>query len=389
MLVDLVICLLFIGALIRGSNIGFVKQFFSAFGFLGGLFIGSAVIEPHIVGFAHTQLSRSLLTLISTLGTALLLLTAGEHVGAMLKNRIHIHKINIVDTTLGVIAGGLMLVIIIWLVAPVLLSLPLPRLQNDIRSSFIVSKIDTKLPKAPNVVADLGRMIDPNGFPQVFSGLEPNPNVNTSLPNPGAIQAATIKDRASVVKIEGRGCGGIVEGSGFIAGKGVVITNAHVVAGVTYPYIIDDNGSHRANVIWFDSNLDLAVLTAINLPEKPLNISIVYIAPGTQGAVLGYPGGGDFSAGPAVVVEEFNAIGHNIYNQGSTQRDIYDIRTNIMPGNSGGPLVDESGSVIGVVFAESTTYNHVGYALATKAVVNELHQAEASNSTVSTGTCAD
>jgi S1-C subfamily serine protease len=232
-------------------------------------------------------------------------------------------------------------------------------------------------------------MIDPNGFPQVFSGLEPNPNVNTSLPNPGAIQAATIKDRASVVKIEGRGCGGIVEGSGFIAGKGVVITNAHVVAGVTYPYIIDDNGSHRANVIWFDSNLDLAVLTAINLPEKPLNISIVYIAPGTQGAVLGYPGGGDFSAGPAVVVEEFNAIGHNIYNQGSTQRDIYDIRTNIMPGNSGGPLVDESGSVIGVVFAESTTYNHVGYALATKAVVNELHQAEASNSTVSTGTCAD
>jgi S1-C subfamily serine protease len=353
------------------------------------LFIGALFIEPHVVGLAHTQLTRSLLTLVSTLGTALILLSIGEYIGMVLKSRIQRLQINKVDVILGAVAGGMTLIITVWLVAPVLATLPFPVMQTAIRNSRIVSALDSDLPAAPNVIADLGRIIDPNGFPQVFIGLEPTPPANTTLPDLGSMQAAVSKDRNSVVKIEGKGCGGIVEGSGFVAANGLVITNAHVVAGVSNPYIIDNNGTHQATPIWFDPDLDLAVLSASDLAGKPLAIQTTRAAAGTPGVVLGYPGGGNLTAGPAKLLEEFNATGQNIYGQGNTTRDVYEVKATIIPGNSGGPIIAKDGSVIGVVFAESTTYNQIGYALATQAVANELHQAETQNTPVTTGTCAE
>ena len=232
-------------------------------------------------------------------------------------------------------------------------------------------------------------MIDPNGFPQVFTGLEPSLPTNTPLPNLGSLTAAVQKDRASVVKIEGRGCGGIVEGSGFVASSGFVVTNAHVVAGVANPVVLDANGEHATEVVWFDPNFDLAVLRVSGLAGKPLDIDTAHAPNGTASVVLGYPGGGPFSAAPATVLSDFTAVGRNIYGQGATSRDVYGIKATVIPGNSGGPLVNRSGAVIGVVFAESTTYNQVGYALATPQVVTELHQAEARNTPVGTGQCAE
>ena len=389
MIVDIVIILLFLSVLIRGREIGLIRQFFSTAGFFGGLFIGALFIEPHAISLAHTQLSRSLLTLVSTLGTALILLSIGEYIGVVIKSRVQMYRINKLDVVLGAVAGGMTLLVTVWLAAPVLATLPFPGLQNAVKKSFIVSGINTNLPAAPNVIADLSHIIDPNGFPQVFSGLEPTPPSDTTLPNLGTMQAAVVKDRASVVKIEGRGCGGVVEGSGFVAADNLVITNAHVVAGVKDPYVVDSNGGHQATAIWFDPDLDLAVLRTSNLAGKPLSITTSSTTAGTDSAVLGYPGGGSFTAGAAKVLEEFNAVGQNIYGQGNTARDVYEVKATIIPGNSGGPLVAKDGSVIGVVFAESTTYNQIGYALATKAVVTELNQAEAQNTPVTTGSCAE
>jgi S1-C subfamily serine protease len=277
----------------------------------------------------------------------------------------------------------------VWLAAPVFTSLPFPGLQTAFKQSRIVSVLGQELPGAPDVIANLNRIIDPNGFPQVFSGLEPAPPSDAALPDLGSLDKAVTNDRASVVKIEGTGCGGIVEGSGFVAADGLVITNAHVVAGVHNPYILDGNGSHRAAAVWFDSNLDIAILSASNLAGKPLVIDTKTASNGTAGAVLGYPGGGGFSASPAKILQEFNAVGQDIYGKAQTTRDVYELKANIIPGNSGGPVVAADGSVIGVVFAESTTYNQVGYALATKAVEAGLQQAQAQPQTVSTGTCAE
>lgn len=388
MIVDLIIILLFLSALVRGRELGLLRQLFSTLGFFGGLFLGAAV-EPHLISHASSALSRAVLALGITLGCALLLLSLGEYIGILLKTKLIQFKLNYVDVILGSIAGGLTMLLTVWLVAPVLVTLPFPGLQQAVRGSWIVTKIDRSLPAAPNIFADLGRIIYPNGFPQVFTGLEPSLPTNTPLPDLGSLNAAVQADEASVVKVEGRGCGGIVEGSGFVAGTNFVITNAHVVAGVTNPIVLDKNGQHATTVVWFDPNFDLAVLRVHDLAGSPLTINTSHIANGTPSVVLGYPGGGPFTADPATILSEFTAVGRNIYGQGETSRDVYGVKANIIPGNSGGPLVAKDGSVIGVVFAESTTYNQVGYALATPKVVIEFHQAEAQNTSVSTGQCAE
>ncbi|MEK7152531.1 MAG: trypsin-like peptidase domain-containing protein, partial [Patescibacteria group bacterium] len=194
--------------------------------------------------------------------------------------------------------------------------------------------------------------------------------------------------RLSVVKVQGTGCGGVSTGSGFVSDEDLVITNAHVIAGVKAPHIIDGNGKHAAQVIWFDEDLDMAVLRTANLAGDPLEMLTDIAANGTAAAVAGYPGGGSFTADPAIVLDSFRAVGSNIYNQGGTERDVYSIKAAIEPGNSGGPLINKDGDVIGLGFAESTAYDDVGYALTMSDVLAGLNQAKDRSQTATTGSCA-
>lgn len=387
MLIDLFILLLLVSAVFRGREIGFIQQLLSTVGFFGGLLIGAA-LEPHTVSLVHSQLSRSLITLITTLGMAFLFLAIGEFTGVIIKQKIQLREVNRIDVWLGAVLSVVSILIAVWLSAAVIKSLPSPGLQNEMRSSKIVSLLSKQLPNAPNVIAGLGHLVDPNGFPEVFSGEEPNPPSHINLPSSSQLAAAVESDRASVLKIEGQGCGGIVEGSGFVVGDDLVATNAHVVAGISHPYAIDANGTHSATAIWFDPNLDLAILRVSNLAGKPLILSGAHLSQNTAAAVLGYPGGGAFTANPASVLDEFTATGRNIYGKGATKRDVYEIAANVIPGNSGGPLVTADGTVVGVVFAESTAYNNVGYSLAMNPVISAINQAAARGTTASTGTCA-
>ncbi len=391
-LVDVIIVVFLISSMVRGADIGSIRQICSAVGFFGGLFLG-AWIEPKVVHFAHTAASRSWLTLIITLGLALALLAAGEYLGIILKAKLQYrhHRVDVADRVLGLLVGAGTLLVTVWLTAGILVNLPFPSVQNNLRGSAIVNLLNQSLPSGPNVIAELSRVIDPNGFPKVFTGNEPAPiNPNTPLPALGQLTAAVNEDRSSVVKIEGEGCGGIVEGSGFVVAPDLVATNAHVIAGVKHPYVIDANNTQlSATPIWFDPNLDFAVLQVNNLPFTALSVDSSTVSNGTDAAVLGYPGGGNFNVSPAVILDKFTALGRNIYDQGNTTRDVYEIKATVIPGNSGGPLVTANGSVIGVVFAESTEYNQVGYALTTPQVLTEIHQAEASSQPVSTGACAE
>src|SRR5204863_3533277 len=104
----------------------------------------------------------------------------------------------------------------------------------------------------------------------------------------------------------------------------------------------------------FDPNLDLAVLHVPGLAAPTLPMTSGVVGRGTQGAVLGYPGGGPLSTGPAAVLREETALGRDIYGQGLTTRDIYELQAVVRPGNSGGPVVNTQGTVIGVVFARSS-----------------------------------
>lgn len=388
MLVDLIVILAIIFAVARNWGTGFVSQFFSALGLIGGILLGR-LIESYLVTLVHTPTSRIVIILICFFGLGLIGLSVGEYVGLNFKYRIHIKFFNSADNYLGSLLTVITVLAIVWLGASIVDGLPATHFRAYVQNSFVISNLNKIMPPAPNIISDLGKIIDPNGFPDVFIGSEPIPNQKVTTPTLGDLTAVVNADRTSVVRIEGNGCGGIVSGSGFVVANGLVATNAHVVAGISSPYIDDINGRHSATVIWFDPNLDLAILKTSGLAGKPLNLDLsTMLQPGKPGAVLGYPGGGPFTASPAAVMQEFEATGHNIYGNGATIRNVYAISASVIPGNSGGPLISTNGDVMGVVFAESTTYNHVGYALAMPKVASEINSAKKHQTTVSTGQCA-
>ncbi|HSX34800.1 MAG TPA: MarP family serine protease [Candidatus Saccharimonadales bacterium] len=386
---DVFIVLFLVTALIRGVEVGFIRQFCSTVGFFGGLFLG-AFIEGKLVGLAHSANGKAVLALLVIGGIAAILWGIGEYVGLRLKFVIGDGNIaDRLDRIFGSALAGVTLLAAIWLGTAVFRNVPDSLWQQQIRSSRIVGFLNGQLPSAPNVLTSIGHFIDPNSFPQVFTGIEPSVETDAPLPDMGTLNKAVTASRPSVVKVEGKGCGGIIEGTGFVAGAHEVVTNAHVVAGVRQPFVADQNGVHRATVISFDPDLDVAVLRTSDLAGKPLNILTQTASNGTAAAVLGYPGGGGFTATPAAILESFTALGRNIYNQGQTRRDIYSIKSSIEQGNSGGPVIAEDGSVIGLVFAKSTTYGNVGYALTMQPVASEINNVRGSNTPVSTGSCAD
>lgn len=388
MWVDILIIAAVIAAIFRGFAIGFVRQLCSTAGFFAGLFLG-AWLQPHIVGLANGAEARAALSVASILGTGLILMTLGEYVGLYLKHHVRFRRVNTIDNGLGSILSIISVLIGVWLVAAILNNSSLAGIQTAVRDSRLISYLNHTLPPAPGVIAQLGRLVDPNGFPDVFVGTEPIPRGDVNLPALGDLEQAVNATKDSVVRIKSQGCGGVVSGSGFVAGKDLVATNAHVVAGITKPYVQDVKGSHLARTVWFDPDLDVALLRTSNLAGHSLALNRNTVKSGTPAAVLGYPNGGDFDAQPAVVLDQLLAKGRNIYGTGHTLRAIYELRVHIVHGNSGGPVVGQDGRVLGMVFAESTSYNGVGYALTNDRIAQAVQAATSRTATVSTGQCTN
>jgi S1-C subfamily serine protease len=264
-------------------------------------------------------------------------------------------------------------------------------LDAGIKNSRIVRAMDSILPSPPSVFARIESFLANEGFPVVFTGLPPQTLGPVALPTDAAIRAAVLAAGPSTVQVAGAGCGVIQEGSGFVVATGYVVTNAHVVAGVVHPVVIDSTGRHNAAAMLFDPELDVALLRVPGLTDPPLRIDTGTVARGASGAVLGYPEGGPFSYGAAGVEAAFEATGLDIYGRSQTTRYVYQLAAQVRPGNSGGPLVEPNGLVIGVVFARSTSDPTVGYALATPAVLVDVHKGEAQpvNQPVTTGSCVN
>lgn len=390
-MIDAVIILVTLGAVYRSWGSGFLRQFCGNIGFFGGLLLGR-IIEPRALHLFHSNEARATATVAIILGLALAGLGIGEYLGLRLKHRVlksGRHKLDRLDNGLGSLLTAGTVLFSLWLLGSVAGSVPSSQLQSPIRNSHILQTMNRVLPSANTIIASLSQLIDPNGFPDVFIGTEPIPKGNVNLPALGDLATAVNADKDSVLRIEGEGCGGIVSGSGFVVADGVVATNAHVVAGIHKVFAQDTNGNHKASVVWFDSDLDFALLRVPKLAGKPLVFNTAKVEPGTPAAVIGFPGGGNFSAKPAAILDQLSASGHNIYGRGQTLRDVYEMRADVIPGNSGGPLIGKDGRVIGVVFAESTTYKGIGYSLTATKVVSQIKQVGNNRTTVDTGRCAE
>jgi S1-C subfamily serine protease len=259
---------------------------------------------------------------------------------------------------------------------------PSPDLAYLLQRSTVLHALDSVAPRPPGFLTRVQNILANVSFPPVFAGLEPT--LPGALPIPSSVNTAGIRNAASTtVKIVGTGCGGLVTGSGFPIGNGMIVTNAHVVSGTTDHRIQTAQGTVLpATVIYFDPEVDLAILSAPGY-DGP-NLSFAKADRGTTGAVIGYPGGGPEKVEPAVIDGAVTAEGRDIYNSNLVTRQIFVVQSYVRPGNSGGPLVDTNGRVLGVVFATSASDSTQAYALTDDEIAKDLAQGKNSSTTVAT-----
>lgn len=355
-IIDFIIILLVAFTIIRGFDVGLVRQATSFIGLLVGLLIGSWVV---------TSFNLSALLTINILAIFVLIgILASEYAGLAAKRALHLTKLHQIDRIGGAILGGAVCLLLVWLSAAIAPVIPSTQLQEDIRDSTIIAWLDRQLPPATDAMRWLEDSVASTKLPELISEFEPAlTNPDPSLPDVATFADVTAAAKPSIVEIEGRSCSGIGVGSGFVVAPNTIMTNAHVVAGMRHPFVIDTAGRKEGTVTYFNADLDVALLRVSNLAGKPLPLSDQLVPTGTTGVVLGFPGGEPFAAKPAAIMEQFTALSRDIYNKGGNRRDVYALKSPIQPGNSGGPLVDEQGNVIGMIYARSTVYDQVGYAL--------------------------
>jgi len=385
-LVDVVVLIVVAVAAVQGLRLGAIVLVLSFGGFLVGLYLGARLAAVTVHG-VHTSTARAVVALSTMLGVAVLCGVTGRLVGNFAFLRLHRGLIGSVDSVLGVVVAVIASLFTVWLLANTLINTSSVSLNAAIVQSRIIRSLDSVLPAPPSVFSQVQTFLSSEGFPPVFAQLAPASAGPVALPTDSLVAQAVLRAEPSTVKIVGVGCGQIQEGSGFVVGPGLVVTNAHVVAGIPDPEVWTSSGPLPTKVIRFDPSYDLAVMRVTGLPEPALALDPDTVARGTQGAVLGYPGGGTFRYVAAGVMAEFEAEGRDIYGQGLTVRNVYEVQAVVRPGNSGGPLVLPDGEVIGVVFSRSTTNNDIGYALTSPGVLAEVRKAQDSTATVGTGAC--
>ncbi len=341
----------------------------------------------------HGGTAKALVALVVLIGVATIVGGLGRLLGAHSGRLLQRLRLGPVDSVFGVAVAVVVALVVTWVVAILLHGSQYSALDRSLQQSRIVRALDAVLPPIPTVFAGVERFLAQNGFPIVFAGLPPQAAAPVSLPTDAAARAAVLRAEGSTVQVAGAGCGVIQEGSGFVVAPGLVVTNAHVVAGIAAPDVIDSTGRHATSVALFDPRLDIAVLRVRGLSDPVLPVDSTVVARGTTGVVLGYPGGGPLTPRKAGVAAAFDAVGLDIYGSSQTTREIYQLDAVVEPGNSGGPLVASGdpgvadGTVIGVVFARSTANANVGYALAMPAVSADVARAQAKKQTVGTGGC--
>lgn len=384
--VDVIIAVVLVAALINGFRQGAAMQVLSFGGFWVGLGVG-ATLAPFAADLAGSPLSRAFTSLLVTFGAAGILSTIGRVLGARVWGFLKRKRLHGVDSALGAGIALVATTLIVWLTATVVATLPLPTVVRGVHDSAIVRELTERLPPAPAIFARLSRLFSVAGFPRVFTGLEPDPGAGVAPPNDPDFKAAVAAGRTSTVRIVGTGCGGIQTGSGFVVQSGLVVTNAHVVAGIDRPVVQDAKGTHQTVSVYFDPDLDIAVLQTSGLAGKPLPLIPRSVPRGQAGAVLGFPGGGDFKAVGGAVMAEFDALGRDIYGEKVTSRHVYQLQAEVHPGNSGGPFIRPDGRVAGVIFSRSVASESVAYAITASQLATPLRQAQ-QGKRVDTGPCA-
>ncbi|HVT76341.1 MAG TPA: MarP family serine protease [Acidimicrobiales bacterium] len=366
---DLIVIVMLLAAALGGWRLGFLARVFSWLGLGVGVYLASQLLAPALRAISSSDPGyRAAVAVLILLGGAF----AGQALGLMAGLRIHrvlpIGPIRLVDRSVGAALGVFGVVLSFWLfVLPWLVDLPGWPAQQA-RSSAIAKLVDRYAPPPPDKMQALRRLIGDHNFPEVFDKLGPAPETGPPPAETGFAAGVQERIALSTVKVEGEACHRIQEGSGWAAAPELIVTNAHVVAGVRAPSILKPDGRHLpATLVYFDSDRDIALLSVKGLGDTPLPLATGHV--GDRGAVFGHPGGQDqLRVAPARVSQEVTARGRDLYDSHRTDRDVFVLAATLHPGDSGAAFTDLDGRVTGMAFAIAPDQPNTAYALTSKEV---------------------
>jgi S1-C subfamily serine protease len=392
-LLDLIIVLAAIAYGVGGFRSGAVVGIFSLCGFFGGAVLGAQLAQPLgsrlVDGRAQVPVAIFCVLVFATLGQLLGVFVAG-HVRA----KVVRESGRPWDSAIGALLGVMSVLLVAWMVAVPLASSPYPGLAAEASHSRIVRTVNNVMPgDIRQLYSSLRGFLDQSGFPPVFGDL-PSTSIVAVPPPPKSLSPAVRREvriaSRSTFKIYGQApqCGRGIEGSGFAYAPQRILTNAHVVAGTRSVEVqLSPHRTLDATVVLYDPDRDVAVLDVPGLNARPLSFSATDAKTGDPALVLGYPENGPFTVRSARVRAKSTVGGTDIYGNGGVQRSIYSIRAVVRSGNSGGPLLADDGTVLGMVFATASDSPDTGFALTDDEIRGDAARGRQLDNGVGTGRC--
>jgi S1-C subfamily serine protease len=363
---------------------GFIVGALSLVGFLVGAFLGARLAPLVLSNGSHSPYAP-LLGLLGGLLAGGALASGLEGVGNRARSALRLPSLRTVDGLLGAGLTACVGLGIAWIVGAVALQTTSSvQLRADVQHSAILAELDRLLPPSGPILGALSRF-DP--LPSVHG-----PVADVPAPSRGIVAAPRVRAAGkSVVRVFGTACGLGIEGSGWVAAPGVIVTNAHVVAGEsdTEVQVGGVGVGLPAKAIAFNSYDDIALLSVRGLDLPALRLA-AHPSSGMSAAILGYPLDGRFDAEPGRIGQTSVVSTQDAYGDGPVQRSITALRGLVRPGNSGGPMIDPDGRVVATVFAALTgTGRHGGFAVPNSLVRAQLTKVGSRTAAVATGRCAN
>jgi S1-C subfamily serine protease len=388
-LLDWVLVLIVALYAVSGYWQGFVTGAFATTGLLLGGLIG-VWLAPQALGDATPSILVSLAAIFIVIVCASLGQALFQLVGSRIRDRITWQPVRALDAVGGAVLSAAAALLVAWALGVALSGSGLQGITPMVRDSKVLAEVNSVLPdSASSKLSAFNDVVGTTFFPRYLEPFAPE-RIVAVAPGPRRMLADPDVSRAqaAVVRIRSTNrCGQGIEGSGFVYAPDRVMTNAHVVAGVSDP-AVDVNGSTvPGHVVYYDPQTDVAVLAVPTGGVRPLRFATDASA-GEGVAILGYPQNGPYDVQAGRVRADQRLRSPDIYGGGTVIRDVLSLRGLIRPGNSGGPVVDSAGRVVAVVFAASVTNGDTGYALSSQQVADAAAAGANASRTVSTQGCA-
>ncbi|MFE5288304.1 MarP family serine protease [Nocardia sp. NPDC056611] len=365
----------------------------SALAFLGVILgaVAGILIAPHILKHLSEGRTRVLVGVLLIVALVIIGEVAGMVLGRAARGGMRDPFTRSVDSVVGAGLQAVAVLATAWLLALPLTNSSQPGIAAAVTNSQVLRNVDHVAPDwLRRVPTDFSNLLNTSGLPDVIGPFGHVPITAVEPPDASVLQLPIAQQlQGSVLRIRGiaPSCQRQLEGSGFVVAPERVMTNAHVVAGTNSVSVDTARGPLPATVVLFDSQKDVAILSVPGLNAQPLALAPKDAGTGESSIVLGYPGGGRYTASAARVRETLNLKGPNIYRDADVKREVYTIRGQVRAGNSGGPLVDTDGRILGVVFGAAVTDDDTGYVLTLDEVKPELDAASSQTTAVGTGSC--